>query len=178
MADQPVARLRLDTRSWGPAPCPKCGAENEDAILTSSASIVCPECGADLPGLEELTKTVVSASAIGKGETFKQERWVIEYGGQDPRQEATVAYDNRGEAVQAAIDFIKRQAQEELERFEWEPDDPAPEDLKQILGHIEQGRTVDAIVEWLEYQGDYNPDETIALGPSGSVSANPSEFSG
>jgi len=105
-----------------------------------------------------------------------RELWIIEFTSIDPSQDATVAYDSREEAVKVAVDFIKDEAKGELEGIGWEPDDEAPKMLRDILGLLEQGKKEEAIQVWLEYQGEYDPREKIALGPSGLVSGKPRDF--
>jgi len=58
---RPVAKLVLDTRSWGPASCERCDTDVEDVILMDDASLVCPECGTPVKGFEEFSETFVSA---------------------------------------------------------------------------------------------------------------------
>lgn len=106
----------------------------------------------------------------------KRDLWIIEFTSIDPSRDSTVAYDSRQEAMDVAASFVKDHAKEELERFEWGPEDEAPGKLKAILGFLKQGKKEDALLEWLDYQGEYNPDESIAIGPSGSVSDSPWDF--
>lgn len=47
---EPVAKLALDTRSWGPSYCEKCDEDVEDVILMSDATFVCPECMTPMVG--------------------------------------------------------------------------------------------------------------------------------
>lgn len=47
---EPVAKLSLDTRSWGPAFCEKCDRDVEDVILMSDATLVCAECKTPMQG--------------------------------------------------------------------------------------------------------------------------------
>lgn len=102
--------------------------------------------------------------------------WVIEFSSVDTSQDATVAYGSRKEAIDAAVDFVKYHAKEERGAFEWKPEDPAPEVLDQILTDIKQGKMEEAIMGWLDYQSEYDPDEKIAIGPSGSVSDSAGDF--
>lgn len=106
----------------------------------------------------------------------KRDLWIIEFTSIDPSQDATVAYKSREEAIDIAAEFAKDQAKNDLEQFEWKPGEEAPERLKSILGLLEQGKKEEAILEWLDYQGEYDPDEKIAIGPSGSVSDSPWDF--
>lgn len=106
----------------------------------------------------------------------KRNLWIIQFGSIDPSQDATVAYESREEAVEIAADFVRDQAKSELEGIGWEPGDEAPEKLKEILELLKQGKKEGAIVEWLDYQGEYDPSEKIAIGPSGSVSDSPGDF--
>jgi hypothetical protein len=106
----------------------------------------------------------------------KRELWVIEYTGMDPSRDATVAYRSREEAVGAAADFIREAANYWLEALEWDPADKAPEMLKEILRDLDEGKVDNAIMGWLDYQGEYDPDDRIAIGPSGSVSQSPHDF--
>lgn len=62
----PVARLALDSRSWGPAYCERCETDVEDVILMSDASMVCPECGTPVKDLKEFYDTFVSAVPLKK----------------------------------------------------------------------------------------------------------------
>lgn len=106
----------------------------------------------------------------------KRELWIIQFGNIDRSRDATVAYESREEAVEIAADFARDQAKIELEQIEWDPGDEAPKKLKEILELLKQGKKEDAIVEWLDYQGDYDPREKIAIGPSGYVSDSPGDF--
>lgn len=106
----------------------------------------------------------------------KRELWIIQFGSIDPSLDSTVAYESREEAVNVAADFVRDQAKEELEGIGWEPGDEAPEKLKGILELLRQGKKEDAIIEWLDYQNEYDPREKIAIGPSGSVSDSPGDF--
>lgn len=106
----------------------------------------------------------------------KLDLWIIQFGNIDPSQGATVAYESREEAVEIAADFVRDQATSELEEIGWEPGDEAPEKLSGILDLLKQGKKEHAIVEWLDYQGEYDPSEKIAIGPSGSVSDSPGDF--
>ena len=60
----PVARLGLDTRSFGPAYCEKCEAELEDVTLMSDASLVCPDCLTPVSGLEDFSNPFTYAAKI------------------------------------------------------------------------------------------------------------------
>lgn len=102
--------------------------------------------------------------------------WIIEYKNIDPSRDAIVAYESRKEAIEAAADFVRAAAEGELEGIGWEPEDEAPKMLKEILRSFEEGSLEDAIVEWLEYQSEYDPNERIAIGPSGSVSDRAHDF--
>lgn len=106
----------------------------------------------------------------------RRDLWVIEFTSIDPSRDATVAYEGRDEAVGVAADFVRDNAKGELEQFEWEPGDEAPETLKAILGLLDRGKKEEAVVGWLEYQGEHEPNERIAIGPSGSVSDSPWDF--
>lgn len=106
----------------------------------------------------------------------KRDLWIIEYTGNDPSREATVAYRSRAEALRAATDFIREAVKYDLEGFNWGPEDEQPGMLKEILQDLDKGKVDDAIVGWLEYQGEYEPDERIAIGPSGLVSDSPHDY--
>ena len=65
--DKPVALLRLDTRSWGPASCDKCEDEDvEDVLLMPNATFVCPECMTPVEGFDEVSNLFTSASDLCK----------------------------------------------------------------------------------------------------------------
>ena len=61
---EPVAKLALDTRSWGPAFCGHCDSEVEDVILMSDASFVCSDCMTPMEGedFERMSQLFVSAT--------------------------------------------------------------------------------------------------------------------
>lgn len=103
--------------------------------------------------------------------------WIIEITSVDPSRDATTAYRSRKAAIEEAIHFITGAAKDELEGIEWEKDDEAPTALKAILDDIAAGRFDAAITGWLDYQGDFDPGDKIALGPSGSVSDKSHDFS-
>jgi hypothetical protein len=102
--------------------------------------------------------------------------WVIEFDSPDSSQCFTNAYHSKAEAVDIAIGWIKDSAQRELDQFEWKSGEEAPEMLKEILQQIDQNQYDEAIYGWLEYQSEYDPEETIAIGPSGQVSERASDY--
>ena len=104
-----------------------------------------------------------------------KELWVIEFSSPDPSSESTNAYHSREEAVEHACRWIKYTAKQELDGIEWS-DDEAPKLLREALAAIEEGRQDDAILSWLEFQQEYDPDEQISIGPSGEVSPLPGDF--
>jgi hypothetical protein len=65
---KPIAKFLIDTRASGPVICEACDAENEEGILMTDASVVCPECGAAMPMFEFLHDSVVSAVPLKRGE--------------------------------------------------------------------------------------------------------------
>lgn len=105
-----------------------------------------------------------------------KEFWVIEFSSPDPSHESINAYENRKEAVNAAVAFIGYEALEQLEGIGWEKNDEAPKLLTEILQSIKDGKYDDAIVSWLEFQSEYTPEDVIAIGPSGYVSSSPHDF--
>ena len=64
MAEKPVARMILDTRSFGPAYCEKCEDELEEVLLTTDATFVCPDCRTTVEGFEDLSNLFTAAQAI------------------------------------------------------------------------------------------------------------------
>lgn len=113
---------------------------------------------------------------MAKAKRKTHDLWIIEFRSIDPSRDATVAYESRAEAIKVAINFIQNNAKDELERFEFEPGDEAEELLRNILRDLEAGKVEDAIMGWLDYQGEFEPDEKFAIGPSGSVSNSPMDF--
>jgi len=113
------------------------------------------------------------------GHSFKKhqddEMWVIEFTSPDPACTFTNAYPSRQKALEAAGDFIKYQAKEELDGIGWESDE-APTLLKAALEAVAKGRLDDAVTSWLEYQDEYDPSEKIAIGPSGQTSGRSMDF--
>lgn len=175
--ERPVAILHLDTRAHGPYFCENCEAENEDAILMSDASVVCPECKTALEAFKMFSDGIVSVStAKASSSESKKEKWIIEYTDIDSSRDATVAYDSRAKAIEAAFDFVRIQAQDEHSAFVWEQHDEAPKKLLKILEDVKAEKKDAAIVGWLEYQSEFDPQEKIALGPSGSVSDRAHDF--
>jgi hypothetical protein len=70
--DKPIALLRLDTRSWGPASCEKCEDEDvEEVLLMPNATFVCPECLTPIEGFDELTNMFTSASDLCQKSNLK-----------------------------------------------------------------------------------------------------------
>lgn len=100
--------------------------------------------------------------------------WIITFTNIDPSRNATLAYRDRAEALGVAAEFVKGAAQRELEDIDWE-DEEAPTMLRDVLAKVDVDPAA-AIMGWLEYQQEYDPSETIALGPSGAVSASPGDF--
>lgn len=110
-----------------------------------------------------------------KPKKSRKDLWIVEFQSPDSSHEGIVAYANRAEAVGAACGFIKYQAKEELEGIEWtEPE--APDLLKQALAAIEAHKWDEAIYAWLEFQNEFDPQDKIAIGPSGDVSDRASDF--
>ena len=105
----------------------------------------------------------------------KRDLWVIEFESPDSSQCFTNAYPSKEKAVAAAVAFIEYTAKDELEGIDWdEPEAPAL--LKAALDAIKSKKFDDAIMSWLEYQGDFDPQEKISIGPSGSVSDSPHDY--
>lgn len=65
--EKPVAKFAIDTRASGPVVCNQCDAENEEGILMTDASVVCPECGTPMEMFGFLHDSVVSAIPIKRG---------------------------------------------------------------------------------------------------------------
>lgn len=63
---KPVALLRLDTRSFGPAFCEKCDEEVEDVLLMPNVTLVCPKCMTVVDGFDEFLDLFTSASDLCK----------------------------------------------------------------------------------------------------------------
>jgi len=175
MPEKPVAKLALDTRAHGPYVCDNCEAENEDAILMTDATVVCPECKEPLEAFQQFSEAIVSVTPVAV-KAGKKRRWVIKFMGPDSSSESTDAYDSQEEAIDVAVGWIKSTAEGELNDFEWDEGDEAPEKLRSILAHIQKRELIEAISEWLDYQEESDPQEKIAIGPSGSVSTNAGDF--
>lgn len=190
MAETAIAKLALDTRAHGPYVCDNCDEENEDALLMSDASVVCPKCKTPLEAFQPFSDVIVSAAAIAPAgkRSRKSKRWAIQFESPDTSQEAVTAYDNMQDALEAGTDWIKDQANDDLmndklRKEENAEDDPWEEEdqermelLESILKAIEERRLADAIEQWLEYQGDTDPLEKISIGPSGDVTDSDFEF--
>lgn len=178
MPEEPIAKLALDTRAHGEYLCENCDEPLENAILMTDASVVCPECKKPLKAFQAFTDAIVSASPVGKASKGqKGGKWVIELSNIDSSRNITRAYNSREDALEVAANWAKEMAKHELDQFEWDEGDEAPEDLKAIILAAESADYLDAVQKWLDYQGDYDPGETMALGPSGSVTDNSSELS-
>ena len=66
---EPVAKLALDTRSWGPASCEKCDGDVEDVILMSDATFVCAECRTPMRGgdfFDHFSEVFTSAAPMSR----------------------------------------------------------------------------------------------------------------
>ena len=172
MPEKPVAKLALDTRAHGPYFCQKCDAENEDALLMSDASVVCPECKEPMPEFQPFTDVIVSASPVSGGKGTKKERWVIEWTGPDTsRDDITRAFDSREEALKTGAEWAKDEAHEALE------DTESPEALEMLEAVTDAASDLDAVQAWLDYQAEYDPSEQMAIGPSGYVTKHSHELS-
>jgi len=110
------------------------------------------------------------------GAKKRDDPWIIKFTDRGAREEDIVSYKNRKEAIEVAIDFIGTQVKRELEDIGWEPEDEAPAMLNGILKSISDKKNDEAIVSWLEYQSEFDPQESIAIGPSGSVSSSSLDF--
>jgi len=66
--EKPVAKFSIDTRKSGPVVCEQCDAENEEGILMTDASVVCPECGTPMSMFDFLHDSVVSAVQLKRGD--------------------------------------------------------------------------------------------------------------
>lgn len=64
MAEKPVARLILDSRSFGPAYCEKCEDELEEVLLMTDASVACPDCLTKVEGFDELYNVFTSVQPL------------------------------------------------------------------------------------------------------------------
>jgi hypothetical protein len=74
MLKKPVARLALDSRSWGPAYCAACEADVEDVLLMPDMSVLCPDCMMPVEGFDELGARFTSARALC-GEEKRYRKW-------------------------------------------------------------------------------------------------------
>jgi len=186
MPEKPVAKLALDTRAHGPYFCEKCDAENEDALLMTDASVVCPECLTPMEEFQPFTDVIVSAAPVqgakssGKPAAGRKQRWIIEWTNIDSSQDATTAYDTKEEAFKVAADWIKETAQRELDSQEFDMSDDydkaVHEQFTIMLDDLKKGDQRSAISQWLDYQGEFEPDEKMAIGPSGNVCERQGDF--
>ncbi len=74
-----------------------------------------------------------------------------------------LVFAKKADALAHAADSIKRIASEEIEAFEWSEDAPNPQELREILGDIEQGRHSDAVDGWENYRQEYDHDESVTV---------------
>lgn len=188
MAEKPVAKLALNTRTHGTYFCQNCKTENKDALLMSDASIVCPKCKTPMPEFQPFAGVVMSAAPVSTGKKSKKSRWVINWHSPDPSQEGTTAYDDMQEALEAATSWIKYEGEQVLENDRlrkqanaaddpWEEQDQERMDLlEKTMSDIAAGRLAEAVVQWLYYQDDVDPQDFIEIGPSGYISSSPMEF--
>lgn len=186
---KPVAKLVLDTRSYGPIYCETCDDDLEDVLLMDDASVVCPECKGDIQAFNEFSDHLTSVRPVGgnKGKS-KRSRWAIEWESPDTSVEGITTYEDMQEALEAAADWIKNEAGGDLENSRlrkeadsdddpWtEQDEERTDLLKSILNHIKSGALADAIGEWLDYQDDVDRQDRMSIGPSGSVTDRSSDF--
>jgi hypothetical protein len=180
MPEKPVAKLALDTRAHGPYFCQKCDAENEDALLMSDASVVCPECKEPMPEFQPFSDVIVSASPIksgGKWAVPGAEKWVIEWTGPDTSRESTNAYDSREEALEVAADWAADEAKKAVDEFEWDEGDEEPELLNAVIEAEKNKNYLEAVKQWLDYQDLADPADKISIGPSGQVTDRSHELS-
>lgn len=145
----------------------------DDCACDPCKCMSCSRCGDDCSCC---CACAAGVKANPAGKNPKNGAWIVEYTSSDPSQDETVAYDSREEAVAAAADFAGEKAKSELDGIEWEPEDEAPELLQEIVAAAGDGRHDAAVSLWLEYQNEYDPDEKIAIGPSGSVGSGPADF--
>ena len=72
MSHKPVARLQVDTRSWGPVFCGKCDSEQEEVIMSSDADFHCPDCGAVIADFDHVANLFTSAKAAAASTPLKK----------------------------------------------------------------------------------------------------------
>jgi hypothetical protein len=61
---KPVARLALDSRSWGPAFCESCDSDVEDVLLMPDMTVLCPDCMTPVEDFDEIGTMFTSARAL------------------------------------------------------------------------------------------------------------------
>jgi len=191
-----VGTLKVDARSGGPWECHDCGEELDKVDVLDDGSITCPHCWEPfIDNIHDLSpdQFVVPADAeriqsmikpptkdrlkVGPTKSNpKKGTWIIEWTEDDSSRDTTVAYDTKEEAIEIAAEFAAKKAHDELTCFEWD-DDEAVEMLEEVIKLYEEKDPVGAIKAWLDYQNEYDPDERIAIGPSGSVSDRATDFS-
>ena len=70
---RPVAKIALDTRSFGPPYCETCDADVEDVFLMSNGALVCVDCMTPVKGLEAFSEIIAGATGVTGPKDWKPE---------------------------------------------------------------------------------------------------------
>ena len=69
-ADKPIARLRIDTRAYGPLICENCeeinedDAEQENALLMEDGGVVCEKCHTPFEAFDQFSGIITSVEPV------------------------------------------------------------------------------------------------------------------
>lgn len=89
--------------------------------------------------------------------------WIVVHTTQLDPEGTPVVFSDRTKAFSMAADIIRSMASDELESFEFLPEDPMKADLDEILRLVAEGKDEDAVVEWEEYRQEFNAREGISV---------------
>jgi hypothetical protein len=76
---------------------------------------------------------------------------------------AFLVFAKEQDAYTHAAEVIKGIAENERTAFDWTPDATNPQELDEILLHINQGKFKDAVALWEGYQHEYDHDEKVEV---------------
>jgi ABC-type nitrate/sulfonate/bicarbonate transport system substrate-binding protein len=81
----------------------------------------------------------------------------------DSEGPAFLVFAKEQDAYAHAVDVIRGLAAAERTAYDWQEDDPNPDELDEILKDIAEGRLKDAVMGWEGYQEEHDHDEKVEV---------------